>query len=102
MSSLMIRDLSGTRELDRRAMSGIAGGTGSNVPMPSGLGGLGSLAGIANVNVNVNVNVTQNLAQQQIVNVAALNDIGSIGPGVALPLKLKVDPILSGANYSAV
>ncbi|MBC8731638.1 MULTISPECIES: hypothetical protein [unclassified Paraburkholderia] len=100
MSSLMIRDLSGTRELDRRAMSGIAGGTGSNVPMPSGLGGLGSLAGLANVNVNVNV--IQNLDQKQIVNVAALNDIGSIGPGVVLPLKLRVDPILSGANYSAV
>ncbi|WP_233852473.1 hypothetical protein [Paraburkholderia sp. HD33-4] len=99
MSSLMIRDLSGTRELDRRAMSGIAGGTGSNVPMPSGPGGLGSLAGIANVNVNVNVE--QNLAQQQIVNVAAFNNIGSIGPGVVLP-KLDVAPILAGANYSAV
>ncbi|MEX3812279.1 hypothetical protein AB3X96_18765 [Paraburkholderia sp. BR13439] len=99
MSSLMIRDLPGARELDRRTMSGIAGGTGSNVPMPSGPGGLGSLAGIANVNVNVNV--TQNLAQQQIVNVAALNDIGFIGSDVVLP-KLKVDPILAGANLSAV
>jgi hypothetical protein len=97
-SSLMIRDLPGARELDRRAMSGIAGGTGSNVPMPSGPGGLGSLAGIANVNVTVN----QNLNQQQIVNVAALNDIGSIGPGVVLPLQLKVAPTLWGANFSAV
>ncbi|RZF26026.1 hypothetical protein EVC45_30510 [Paraburkholderia sp. UYCP14C] len=93
MSSLMIRDLSGTRELDRRAMSGIAGGTGSNVPVPSGLPGF--------ANVNVNVNVEQNLAQQQIVNVAALNNIGSIGPGVVLP-KLDIAPILAGANYSAV
>ena len=99
MSSLMIRDLSGTRELDRRTMSGIAGGTGSNVPMPSGgLGGLGGLAGIANVNVVVN----QNLVQQQNVNVAALNDIGSIGPGVVLPRQLNVDPTLWGANFSAL
>jgi hypothetical protein len=88
----MIRDLSAARELDRRAMSVIAGGTGSNVP------GLGSLAGIANVNVVVN----QNLIQQQNVNVAALNNIGSIGPGVSLPVKLNVDPILWGANYAAV
>ena len=32
MSSLMIRDLSGTRELDRRAMSAVAGGTGYYPP----------------------------------------------------------------------
>ncbi|KXU84989.1 hypothetical protein CI15_22145 [Paraburkholderia monticola] len=95
MSSLMIRDLSGTRELDRRAMSGIAGGTGSNVPMPTG--GLGSLAGFANVNVVVN----QNLVQQQNVNVAVLNDDGVIGAGI-LPLNLKVDPTLWGANYASV
>ncbi|HEX3379254.1 MAG TPA: hypothetical protein VHU21_05560 [Paraburkholderia sp.] len=98
MSSLMIRDLSGTRDLDRRAMSGIAGGTGSNVPMPSGVpGGLGSLAGFANVNVVVN----QNLVQQQNINVAALNNVGVIGAGF-VPLKLNVDPTLWGANYSAV
>ncbi|WP_233804798.1 hypothetical protein [Paraburkholderia sp. HP33-1] len=95
MSSLMIRDLSGTRELDRRAMSGIAGGTGSKVPTPAG--GLGSLAGIANVNVTVN----QNLVQQQDVQVAALNNIGVIGAGF-VPLKLNVDPTLWGANFSVV
>ncbi|MCC8392721.1 hypothetical protein LJ656_08985 [Paraburkholderia sp. MMS20-SJTR3] len=96
MSSLMIRDLAAARELDRRSMSAITGGTGSNVPMPSG--GLGSLAGIANINVTVN----QNLVQQQYVNVAALNNIGSIGANVVLPLKLDVSPYLQGSNYAAV
>ncbi|NML32488.1 hypothetical protein [Paraburkholderia antibiotica] len=95
MSSLMIRDLPATRELDRRAMSVIAGGTGSSVPTPSG--GLGGLSGLANINVTVN----QNLVQQQYVNVAALNNIGVIGAGF-VPLKLNVDPTLWAANYAAV
>ena len=47
MSSLMIRDLSRTRELDRRAMSAVSGGTGSSVPSLQSVAGLG---GIANVN----------------------------------------------------
>jgi hypothetical protein len=74
MSSLTIRDLSRTRELDRRAMSAVSGGTGSNVP---GLPSVAGLSGIANVNVSVN----QNLTQMQYVNVAALNNVGVIGAG---------------------
>ncbi|REE22870.1 MULTISPECIES: hypothetical protein [unclassified Paraburkholderia] len=94
MSSLMIRDLSGTRELDRRAMSAVAGGTGSSVPgLPSAAG----LGGIANVNVSIN----QNLNQMQYVNVAALNNVGVIGAGF-VPLHLNVSPSLWGANYANV
>ncbi|KAE8757631.1 MULTISPECIES: hypothetical protein [Paraburkholderia] len=94
MSSLMIRDLSRTRELDRRAMSAVAGGTGSSVP---GLPSVAGLSGIANVNVSVN----QNLSQIQTVNVAALNNIGVIGAGF-VPLNLNVSPSLWGANYANV
>ncbi|MFM0159763.1 hypothetical protein SAMN05444172_4760 [Burkholderia sp. GAS332] len=94
MSSLMIRDLSRTRELDRHAMSAVAGGTGSSVP---GLPSMPGLSGIANVSVKVN----QNLTQVQTVNVAALNNIGVIGAGF-VPLDLNVSPSLFGANYANV
>ncbi|PQV54117.1 hypothetical protein [Paraburkholderia sp. BL21I4N1] len=94
MSSLMIRDLSRTRELDRRAMSAVVGGTGSSVP---GLPSISGLGGIANVNVSVN----QNLTQMQYVNVAALNNVGVIGAGFG-PLHLEVSPSLSGANFASV
>jgi hypothetical protein len=86
MSSLMIRDLSRTRELDRHAMSAVAGGTGSSVP---GLPSMPGLSGIANVSVKVN----QNLTQVQTVNV--------IGAGF-VPLDLNVSPSLFGANYANV
>ncbi|CAD6557376.1 hypothetical protein [Paraburkholderia metrosideri] len=94
MSSLTIRDLSRTRELDRRAMSAVSGGTGSNVP---GLPSVAGLSGIANVNVSVN----QNLTQMQYVNVAALNNVGVIGAGF-VPLHLNVSPSLWGGNYATV
>ncbi|CAB3646727.1 hypothetical protein [Paraburkholderia phenoliruptrix] len=94
MSSLMIRDLSRTRELDRRAMSAVSGGTGSSVP---GVPTVGGLSGIANVNVSVN----QNLNQLQYVNVAALNNVGVIGAGF-VPLHLNVSPSLWAANTAVV
>ncbi|MFM0155316.1 hypothetical protein [Paraburkholderia sediminicola] len=94
MSSLTIRDLSRTRELDRRAMSAVAGGTGSSVPGLPSMPGLGSVA-------NVNVSVVQNLSQIQTVNVAALNNIGVIGAGF-VPLNLNVSPSLWAANYANI
>ncbi|MGQ7936120.1 hypothetical protein [Paraburkholderia sp. D1E] len=94
MSSLMIRDLSRTRELDRRAMSAVAGGTGSSVPGLPSMPGLGSVA-------NVSVSVVQNLSQIQTVNVAALNNIGVIGAGF-VPLNLNVSPSLWAANYANI
>ena len=94
MSSLMIRDLSSTRELDRRAMSAVAGGTGGNVPGLPSLAGLGTLA-------NINVSVNQNLIQTQNVNVAALNNIGVIGANF-VPPNLNVSPSLWGSNNAFV
>jgi len=92
MSSLMICDLSRTRELDRRAMSAVSGGSGvPGVPSVSGL------SGIANVNVSVN----QNLNQLQYVNVAALNNVGVIGAGI-VPLHLNVSPALWASNTAVV
>jgi hypothetical protein len=89
----MIRDLSRTRELDRRAMSAVAGGSGGVPGLPSVAG----LGGIANVNVSIN----QNLNQMQYVNVAALNNVGVVGAGL-VPLHLDVSPSLWGGNYAAV
>ena len=92
MSSLMIRDLSRTRYLDRRAMSAVAGGTGTP--------GLPSVAGLGTI-ANVNVAINQNLTNFQTVKVAALNNIGVIGAGV-VPLHLNVSPELFGGNFAAV
>ncbi|USU20959.1 hypothetical protein [Paraburkholderia fungorum] len=92
MSSLMIRDLSRTRELDHHAMSAVAGGTGASVPGVPSMSGLGGIA-------NVSVKIDQNLTQVQTVNVAAFNDIGMVGANV-VPFHLNVSPSLSGANYA--
>ena len=94
MSSLLIRDLSGARELDRRAMSAVTGGTGSSVP------GLPTMAGLSGI-ANVNVSVKQDINQMQYVNVAALNNVGVIGAGF-VPLQLNVSPSLWAANYANV
>jgi hypothetical protein len=93
----MIRDLSSTRELDRRAMSALAGGTGGTGGAMPGLPSVAGLAGIANVNVSIN----QNLVQTQNVNVAAFNDVRIAGPNF-LPMHLDVSPALYGGNFAAV
>ncbi|HEV3424637.1 MAG TPA: hypothetical protein VG105_12845 [Paraburkholderia sp.] len=89
MSSIMIRDLPQTRQLERHAMSAVRGGTGGN----SWLQGLGPVA-------NVNVDVNQNINQLQYVNVAALNNVGVIGAGFVAP-RLNVSPS-QWANATAV
>ena len=80
MSSLIIRDLAQSKELDRKAMTAVRGGSNS------WLQGLGPVA-----NVNVNVGVDQNIIQLQNVNVNALNNVGVIGAGFG-PLNLAVNP----------
>jgi hypothetical protein len=67
MSTIMIRDLAQSRDLDRRAMCAVRGA--------------GSLA---DLNVNVGVNVVELLN----INVNALNNIGVIG--ASFPFNLKV------------
>jgi hypothetical protein len=97
MSSLMIRDLPSARELDRRAMCAVVGGTGGSVPSLQSAAALGGLA-----NVNVNVNINQELNQMQYVSVSALNGNGMIGANVLPPLHLDVSPVLKGSNNAAV
>ncbi|SDE16825.1 hypothetical protein [Paraburkholderia lycopersici] len=80
MCSLVIRELAPGTELDRRAMTAVRGGNnGSSY-------GYGSIA-----NINVSPNIVQNISQVQVVDVAALNNIGYIGAGFG-PLNLKVNP----------
>ncbi|HEY3598241.1 MAG TPA: hypothetical protein VGL08_12125 [Paraburkholderia sp.] len=91
MSSIIISDLSGTRTLERRAMSAISGG---GVPGNSWLAGLGPVA-------NVNIGVNQNITQMQFVNVEALNNIGVIGAGF-VPPNLNVSPKLWASTNAIV
>ncbi|KIG03709.1 MULTISPECIES: hypothetical protein [Caballeronia] len=67
MSSIIVRDLSHSKDLDRRAMSAVSGGQ-----------GYGPYA-----NVEVNVGILQNLTQVQKVDVTALSNIGYVGAGVS-------------------
>jgi hypothetical protein len=85
MSSLTISDLEHSRQLDDKAMSSIAGGSG--VPGASGNSWLAGLGPVANVNVGVN----QNITQLQNVEVNALNNVGVIGAGF-VPPNLTVSP----------
>ncbi len=77
MSSILIRNLPHSRELDQQSMAAVSGGNSL----------LKSLGPVANVNINVN----QNIAQFQNVEVNALNNVGVIGAGFG-PLKLAVNP----------
>lgn len=62
MSTIIVRDLALSQELDRSSLATIRGGT-------SWLGRVGSAGPLANVNININ----QNIAQLQEINVATLN-----------------------------
>ncbi|WP_151638801.1 hypothetical protein [Noviherbaspirillum aerium] len=75
--SIQINDIASSSELDHASMAAVRGGN-------SWLAGLGPIA-------NVNVGVSQNLTQLQNVEVNTLNNVGSIGPGFAVP-KINVSP----------
>jgi hypothetical protein len=76
MSTIMIRDLAQSRDLDRRAMSTVRGGYFR----------FSESGPFANVNVGVN----QNIIQVQNIEVNALNNVGVIG--ASFPFHLDVSP----------
>lgn len=84
MSSIIVQDLSHSRELDHRAMSAVHGGQGYDY---------GPYA-----NVKVDVGIVQNIQQFQNIDVNTLNNVGSIGAGVRVPVSLAPKQI---ANASA-
>ncbi len=88
MSSIMIRDLAESRELDRKTMSHVRGGSNS------WLSGLGPVA-------NVNVGVNQNISQLQNIGVNVLNNVGSIGAGF-VPPDLTVSPQQWAAAHATI
>lgn len=92
MSTIMIQDLSQARELDRRAMSAVRGGTGISNPWLQGKGPVAS--------PTVNVNVNQSIQQLQYVNVEALNNIGVLGANLG-PLAFDVNPTQWAANTAS-
>jgi hypothetical protein len=90
MSSIIVRDLALSKELDRHALSAVRGG---NTWLSQGVPNVGPLA-------NVTVNINQNIAQLQSINVNTLNNVGSIGPGFGA-VRINVDPKQWGGNFAA-
>ena len=82
MSTIMIRDLAQSRELDHRAMASVRGGYTMR-------GDVGALSGLA-INVQPNINVNQNILQLQNIGVNVLNNNGVIG--ASLPFHLNLRP----------
>lgn len=91
MSSIIVRDLALSKELDRASLAAVRGG---NSWLSRDIGSLGPLA-------NVTVNINQTVAQLQSINVNTLNHVGSIGPGFG-PVRVDVDPRQLGGNVAAV
>ncbi|RDK06022.1 hypothetical protein [Cupriavidus lacunae] len=90
MSTILVRDLALSKELDRASLCAVRGG---NSWLSRGIGDVGPLA-------NVTVNVNQNIAQLQAINVNTLN--GSfVGPGAG-PVRVNVNPAQWGGNFAAV
>ncbi len=79
MSSITVRDLSQSRELDRRAMGEVRGGF-SFLP-----------------DAHVNLTVNQQIAQLQDIDVNVLNNNGAIGAGFEGPT-VNVNALQKAAN----
>jgi hypothetical protein len=82
MSTIMIRDLSQSRELDHRAMSGVRGGY--------ALRDIGQVPGLG-IKVEPIVNVNQKIVQLQNIGVNVLNNNGVIGFLPALRVDLSAN-----------
>jgi hypothetical protein len=89
MSSILIQDLDRTRELDRRSMAAVRGGT-------KGFG-----AGSFGPNVNVNVNLDQRIGQVQDIKLNVLNNNGVIGAGFSGP-DVTLSPVQWASNNAAI
>jgi hypothetical protein len=87
MSSIVIQDLARSRELDKRSMSGIRGGT--------------ARGGSFGPNVNVNLNLDQRIGQVQDIKVNVLNNNGVIGPGFVGP-DVSLSPRQWATNNAAI
>jgi hypothetical protein len=89
MSSIAIQDLALTRELDKRSMCAVRGGS-------KGLG-----TGSFGPNVNVNLNLDQRIGQVQDIKVNVLNNNGVIGPGFVGP-DVSLSPMQWATNNAAI
>ncbi|MGJ7915071.1 hypothetical protein ACI48D_06265 [Massilia sp. LXY-6] len=87
MSSIVIQDLARSRELDKRSMSAIRGGS-------AGIGNFGP-------NVSVNLNLDQRIGQVQDIKLNVLNNNGVIGPGFVGP-DVTLNPLQWAANNAAI
>jgi hypothetical protein len=87
MSSIVIEDLARSRELDKRSMSAIRGGTAPGASFGP--------------NVNVNINLDQRIGQVQDIKLNVLNNNGVIGSGFVGP-DINLSPQQWATNNAAV
>ncbi|WP_454763296.1 hypothetical protein [Cupriavidus campinensis] len=89
MSSIIVRDLAASKELDRKSLCAIRGGS-------NWLANAGNMGPLANVNININ----QSVQQLQQVNVAAFNNNTLVGVDLG-HIKLGVNPSQWGGNWAS-
>jgi len=87
MSSIVIEDLARKRELDKRSMSAIRGGTAPGASIGP--------------NVNVNINLDQRIGQVQDIKLNVLNNNGVIGSGFVGP-DVNLSPVQWATNNAAI
>jgi hypothetical protein len=96
MSSIVIQDLARTRELDKRSMCAVRGGSAGG--STSGAGKFGPGFG---PNVSVNLNLDQRIGQVQDIKLNVLNNNGVIGSGFTGP-DISLSPQQWAANNAAI